>query len=146
VSSEADTCTYAPLMVSATRDFGWLTARSGYVPGADARGIQAARAEEVVGMVVFDAFTETIALVHVALASPRAAAALFRPAMEYAFLQAGRIALVTMLDSRNTRAVRLAVGLGFRETHRVVDGVSAGADLIHLEMRRHECRALKGVH
>lgn len=146
MNSEADTSAQPRLVVSATREFGWLTERSGYTPAADARGIQATRAGEVLGMVVFDAFTETIALVHVALASPRAAAALFRPAMEYAFLQAHRLALVTMLDSRNVAAMRLAMGFGFRETHRVVDGMSVGADLIHLEMRRHECRTLPGVH
>jgi RimJ/RimL family protein N-acetyltransferase len=148
VNSEADTSAQARLMVCAAprEALGWLTARSGYTPMADAKGIMAVREGRILGMVVFDGFTETIAQAHVALDSPRAMAALVHPAFQYAFLQAGRIALVTFLDSRNTGAVRLVEGLGFREKGRCADGVALGGDLIFYEMRRERCRFLPRSH
>jgi len=124
----------------------WLTQRSGYTPLLDARGIRAVCGGRTVGMVVFDGFTETLAQVHLALETPRAAAALLRPTFNYAFRQLGLAVLVTMLDSRNTRAVGLARGLGFREACRIVDGAAVGADLILFEMRRHACRFTREVH
>lgn len=124
----------------------WMAERSGYTPGADAKGIVATFGGRVLGVVAFDGFTATIAQVHVALGTPRAAGILFRPAFRYAFLQANRLALVTMVDSRNTRAVGLAAGLGFREACRVRDGMALGADLILFELRREECRYLQETH
>ena len=126
--------------------FPWMTERSGYTPLPDAKGIEAVAGDVVRGMVVFDGFTETLAQVHVALDTPRAAIHLLRPALQYAFLQAGRLALVAFLDARNTRAVLLARGVGFQEVYREPDGVALGADLILFRMRREECRYLQEAH
>lgn len=132
--------------IAPTRDFTWMTERSGYAPLPDGRGIVALRGAQALGMVVYDGFTATLAQVHVALATPMAARHLLRPAFEYPFLQLGLLALATMLDSRNERAVALALGAGFLEAGRIQDGVDVGSDLVLYQLRRERCRFLSEVH
>jgi ribosomal protein S18 acetylase RimI-like enzyme len=129
----------------AALSFAWLTERTGYQPAGDARGIEAVDdVGEVRGMVVFDHWTPAAAQVHVALESMSAARALLFEAFGYLFKQHGRSVAIGITPAENTRAMRLNRHLGFRVHHLIRDGWAPGQDLAVLELRRENCRFLRG--
>jgi RimJ/RimL family protein N-acetyltransferase len=69
--------------------------------------------------------------------------ALVRPAFSYPFEELGKGVLLAMVSSANVRSLRLTVGVGFRETYRIRDGVLPGVDMVLFEMRRPDCRWLE---
>jgi hypothetical protein len=123
--------------------FPWLTSRSGYRPLSDARGLEAVRGERLLGMVLFDGWTATLAQAHVAVDTPLALRHLLPEAARYVFRQAERLAIVTMVDARNTPVRQLAAGVGFHEVYRIQDGMEPGVDMILIELRRENCRFLE---
>lgn len=132
------------MIVRATRDFAWLTERTGLRPATDCQAIEAVDADgRTRGMVAFEGWTANAVIAHVALDSVGAGRALLRPAFAYPFTEAGRGMLLGLVPGDNRKSLNLARRLGFRETHRIVDGWKTGADLVLFEMRRAECAWLK---
>jgi RimJ/RimL family protein N-acetyltransferase len=129
------------------RDLGWLAQRLGnfhFSPGARAIAAYDETTAGVVGMVGYDGFTQNSAQVHIALARPHAWWALARPTFKYPFEELKKGVLLAMVSSSNERSLRLTAGVGFRETHRIRDGVLPGVDMVLFEMRPEECRWLEG--
>ncbi len=91
-------------------------------------------------MVGYDGWLPNACAIHVAIEEPMAGRRLVRPAFGIPFLEMGLGLVLGWVLSTNTRALRLDLHLGFRETHRIRDGWRPGVDLVLLEMRREECR------
>ncbi len=123
-------------------DLSWLEDHVGLL----ARSATAIKAEypsgKIAGMVGFDSWHPGSVQVHIALESPMAWRCLTRVVWDYAFNQEGVSSVLAVIPSHRCEAVRMAVFLGFRDTHRVRDGFAPGSDLIHFEMRRKDCRHL----
>ena len=123
-------------------DGAWLTARTGYAPSGDFRALVAIREDgTVAGMVGFDGWTPESVHMHIALEAPAAGRCLLRPAFAEAFAGA-RTRAIGVIRGGNTRSLRVAQHLGFREVYRMVDGWAKGEDVVLFEMRREECRWL----
>lgn len=124
-------------------DFAWIENRTGCLRTRAFKAIKAVDDfGEILGMVAFDIFTRNSCQLHMAGRSALAVRRLARPAFEYVFRQLGLGVAIGVIAANNRPAVALVDGLGFRETHRVVDGWADGVDLLHFEMRAHECRWL----
>lgn len=125
---------------------GWLAERSGYLPAAGFRAILSETAGIIRGMVGFDGWTPNAVALHVAIEKPGACRTLLRAAFGYAFVETGRRLAVATIREGNTRSIRLARHVGFREVHRTRSGWAPGEDLVHFEMRREDCRWLEENH
>jgi hypothetical protein len=124
-------------------DIAWIEDRVGVLVRS-ATSIAAVRPDgRIAGVVAYDSWTPGSVRVHIALDSPMAWRALNKAVWNYAFEQEGVSTVTAIIPSHRCEAVRMAVFLGFRSTHRVRDGFSPGSDLVHFEMRRSECRFLQ---
>ncbi len=125
--------------------YAWLTERAGLVPSCEFRAIEAAdESGRIVGMVGYDSWTPNGVFMSVALEDPQAVFALRRHAFRYPFVQESRNVAVAIVRSDNLRSQRLIEHLGFRMTYAVNDGWANGIDLLVYEMRRKDCRWIRG--
>lgn len=98
----------------------------------------------VVGM---QGFIGKVCQIHVAYApgwhfTPRAlSSAVFR----HAFITKGREMLLGVVNSKNERAMKLDLHLGFKELHRLHGMHDDGGDLVLLGMTRNDCRYIDAV-
>lgn len=128
-------------MIAATRDMGFLKARSRAALTPDARAIAYLDAKgDTQAMLVFDRWTPASAEVHMASDNPVALYRLIRPAAQWAFVQAGLTSLTGVMRSSNSRGIRFAKRAGFREVWRQSHGWNDAEDMVVLEMRREDCR------
>lgn len=119
------------------QELGWLCQRTGCAVTPLATAIAAVDGAGCIrGMVGYDCWAPNCVQVHQAMDSAMAARALWRPALEYPFQQLGLGLLVGFISAHNTRALRLATKVGFRETYRIRDGCRPGDDILLLELRR----------
>ena len=137
------------MIVEASSDFEWIRSRTSCAVGPGFRAIAAREGDRILGMVGFDGWwgapgSGGAVQMHVAIDAPPCARRLVRAAFDYVFNQAGKAVAIGVVPSHNARALRFDLGLGFRESYRVRDGWAPGDDMIFLEMRRDECRWLKG--
>lgn len=127
--------------VAPSEHFEWLCERVGCSPTPAFQAIEVIdRNGKILGMSGYDFWTPNSVQMSVALGSHIAGRALLRLAFEYPFVQQNRGLVIAYVSAKNSEALRLDASLGFRETHRIVDGHSMGVDLVLLEMRKHECR------
>lgn len=126
------------------RDFAWLYQRTGFLLSGSGKAIEAVDSQgRIRGMVGYDDWTPSAVRMHLALDTPMAGKALLRPGFLYPFAEVGvRVALAQVV-STHKRIVKLALHLGFRETHRVRGGWDEGADLIFMRLDREACRFIQ---
>jgi RimJ/RimL family protein N-acetyltransferase len=126
----------------------WLWSRVGCSYTAEFRAIMAVRdsadlgnlrAKDIAGMVGYDLWTENAVFMHIALETPAAWRGLIVPAFEYPFVQGNKGIALATVRSDNERSMRLCEHVGFREAHRIKDGMEQGVDAVLYEMRREEC-------
>jgi hypothetical protein len=129
------------VQVAPPEHHGWFVSRTGYAIALDFKAIEAVDSDGVVrAMVGWDHLTPSAAQIHFALDYPTAGRHLIRPAFEIPFTQGARQLLFGVVADSGGRQLSVALGLGFRETHRIVDGWRPGEDLVIVEMKRSECR------
>jgi hypothetical protein len=123
-------------------DIAWIEDHVGVLK-RNATSIAAIRPDgQIAGVVAYDSWHPGSVQVHIALASPMAWRALSRAVWDYAFEQEGVESVLATIPSHRCEAIRMAILLGFKSTHRVRDGFCPGSDLVHFQMRRSECRFL----
>jgi hypothetical protein len=111
-----------------------------YSPGHDWKAIEAINGKnELQGLVLYDHFTPNSAQIHVYVVNPFGCLRLRREAFRYPFEMLQRNVLIGIVESQS-KALKFALELGFREVGRVKDGFSDGSDSVILEMRKHECK------
>ena len=129
------------VQAASVQHLGWLAERVGVVMTPDAKAIEAIDHRGVIaGMVAYDHWTENSAVAHMAVSSPIAWRCMLVPAFSYAFQQAGKGVLLGFIRESNTRSLRFAKKIGFRQTHIVADGYSVGDGMVMVEMRKEDCR------
>lgn len=125
----------------------WIQERTQCALTPGARFIEARDASgRIRGVVAYDGWTENAVQAHMAVDSPVVWRSLLPAVFEYPFVEAGKGLILGIIPAGNVRSCAMARRLGFREAYRVRDGWAVGEDLIAHEMRREECRWLKGVH
>ena len=129
-------------MVRATRDFSWLTGRTGVEFTPAARGMVQTRDEKIAGMVACDLWGGTSAQVHVAATSAAGCRTLAREFFGWAFGEAKREVLIAIVASSNKPCLRLIQFFGFQGKHVICDGFQIGVDFVLFEMRRADCKWL----
>jgi RimJ/RimL family protein N-acetyltransferase len=117
---------------------------AGVLPNADARCIGWVSDHKLVMAVTFQAFLGKTAQIHVAMVpgwhfTPRA---MLREVFHYAFDTAKLEMLLGVVNSKNVRAMRWDMHLGFRELHRLPGMHDDGGDIVLLGMKKAECRYL----
>lgn len=117
---------------------------AGVQPSADAQYIGWVAEGKLVIAVGFTGFLGKVCQIHIAFApgwhfSPKA---MLREVFRYAFHTAGREMLLGIVNSKNERAMRFDLHLGFREIHRLPGMHEEGGDLVVLAMKKSECRYL----
>lgn len=131
--------------VNGTNAIGWLEQRAHCVLTPKAKAIAVVDgAGRICAMAAYDAITRGSCEMHFALDTPHAGRALLGAAFDYPFKDLGLCVLLGMIPADNTKSLRLAQHLGFRETYRVRSGWTESVDLVIHEMRRDECRWLSG--
>lgn len=126
--------------------FEWLRQHTGCLVTPDFRALEAVDgAGHVRGMVGFAAWTENSVYAHMAVETPIAWRKLLRSALAYAFVEAGRGLILGIINASNARSLAFAKRIGFREAHRVKDGVRVGVDQVLLELRREECSHIQDL-
>jgi RimJ/RimL family protein N-acetyltransferase len=100
---------------------------------------------ELVGGVVFTAFSGHDVHVHMAFDSPRwATPQTLRELYAYPFGQLGCVRMTAPIGRKNKRMRRLAEGLGFKLEGVMKRGLDGKEDLMIFGTLRDECRWLKG--
>lgn len=121
-------------------------AATAYKPTELFRAIKSVdEAGELQAMVGYDYWTPNAVQMHIWIKHPEAylSKELLQEGFGYPF-NSGRNLVIGVTPGDNTRALEFNRKLGFRETHRIKDGWSAGTDMVIQEMRRDECRWLPG--
>lgn len=123
--------------------FPWLVQRTGCVLTLDFRAIMAVDGKGAIrGMVGYCNWTENAVQAHMASDSPIVWRSLIPAVFEYPF--ATRKLIIATINSKNVGSLALAKHFGFVETHRIRDGFADAEDTVLLELRRENCRWLKG--
>jgi len=120
----------------------WVTQRAKPVLCEDTKGIVATRGPKIAGAAIFDNWTQTSCQGHIIIEDPRITRKLYRASFDYVFNQAGRRIFLGLTPGDNTRALRLAKGMGFSAVHRIKDGYRLGVDYVLFELRKEDCRML----
>ena len=122
----------------------FLGYHSHVAPSADMKIIGWTEEDHLKLVVGFNGFIGRVCQIHVAMASgyhftPRK---MLEATFDYAFNQLGREKIIGVVNSRNARALRYDLHLGFVEEHRMPGVHDDGGDLIILGMTRSQCRYL----
>lgn len=129
----------------ASRDFAWLTSRTGLAVTPGFRMIASKdSAGNIRGAVGFDHWTDNSVRMHFALDSSIAGRCLVRAAFSYAFEEAGKGVAIGEVPAWNRKSLWTAEHLGFEPLCRIRDGYSLGVDLVVMELRREKCRWIGG--
>jgi RimJ/RimL family protein N-acetyltransferase len=124
--------------------YGWLTDRAGLVASSEFRAIEAVKDDRIVGMVGYDSWTPNGVFMSVALEDPIYCRTLLPHAFQYPFVEAKRKVAVALVRSDNRRSQKLIEHLGFKFKYVVVDGWAEDVHLFLYEMRRQDCRWIRG--
>lgn len=116
-----------------------------YHPTERFRGITRINGRYPSGMVGFDDFTASSCQIHVWLADAHAVSKdLICESFGYIFNQLNLMLVIGITPCNNAAALRLNERIGFKRTYTVKDGYAPGVDLAIQELRKEDCRWLRG--
>ena len=122
-------------------EYGWLVERAGCDITAGYKAIKAVdETGKIHGMVGYGNWTENSVVMTSALDNPAALREILKWGFRYPFEQCNRGIAVATVRANNVRSMRLCRKVGFREEHRIKDGIAVGEDLVIFTMRREDCR------
>jgi len=124
--------------------YGWIIQRTGCIVTSDFQAIAALDSKGIIrGMVGYCNWSGNTVQCHMAVDHPIAWRALVyennAPAFWYPFVQSKRKLILALVHEGNNKSLEMTRHLGFREAHRIRDGVRDGEDLVLFEMRREDC-------
>jgi len=114
-------------------------------PSLDLRMVGWLSEGQLVIVVGFNAWIGSVCQIHMAFDrnwhfAPRQ---LLREVFRYAFIDAKREMLIGIVNSKNERAMRMDLHLGFTEVTRLPGLHDDGGDIVVLGMRKDQCRYLQ---
>lgn len=123
---------------------GFLKHHAGVQASADMQCIGYLSEAKLVMVAGFSGFLGKVAQIHIAFEpswhfTPRS---MLRAVFRYGFITAGRELLLGIVNSKNARAMRFDLHLGFRELYRLPGMHDDGGDLVVLGMKKSDCRYL----
>lgn len=119
---------------STPEDTRWFCETTSYAPSPEFGGITAFDTRGLQAMVGLDFWTKTSVHVHIAIVNPHALRGLWRELLKYLKMH-GRTILIGMTPGHLKRALRMTLGLGFKEVARIRDGWDTGSDIVITEYR-----------
>lgn len=126
----------------------WLSDRAKVDVTPWLRAMEAVDGDRVLAMIGFTDWSKGSCSMHVALddsfAGKKGGLKLLPYAFDFVFNDCGLTVAIGTVRSDNPKALALDLNVGFREVFRGRDWCEPGVDLIYLEMRKDECRWLKG--
>jgi hypothetical protein len=116
-----------------------------YAPTNDATGIKVVHDGKIGVMVAYDHWTPASVQMHIYISDKKSFTRhVIQEAMAYPLIQAGRDLLIVVIPSDNKASLSLVRRVGWKETYRVKDGWESGVDMVLHEMRKSDCKWLKG--
>ena len=107
----------------------------------DTRGIIALSDMNIPGgIVLFDQFTDTACMAHIAVSNPMALRGMHVEAFNYAFRQLGLKMILGVVAGNNKKALKLNAHFGFSEIARIKDAYAEGIDQVVLQMLAEDCK------
>lgn len=117
-----------------------------YNPTAGLRGIRYGYDKIAEAVVAYDNWTHNSVFMHVWSRStkPWFDHRFLCECFRYPFEICGKGLVIGCTQGDNAATIKFARHVGFKETHRIKDGWKLGTDLVIQEMRREDCRFLRG--
>lgn len=136
------------MIVSSNQDVlaSWLCSKIHLCPSTNLRCIGRLNSKgRIIGVVGYDSFTGTSAVIHVAGEGNWLSKDLLWAAFDYPFNRCGLKVLFAHISSANKSSLRFNLHLGFKREHVLRDAYPDG-DAIITSLRAEDCKYLKRKH
>lgn len=131
------------MIVSTPREalWVWVNQRLGLPWSSDFRAIGVVRGDCLCAAIAYNGFTGRSCFMHSAIDDPTVINRTFVKAIfEFPFNQCNLTHVIALVESSNTRAMKIDLRLGFKEINRLEGAGLDGSDLVLLSMARNECK------
>lgn len=131
------------MIVSTPREalWVWVNTKLGIPWSEDFRAIGALREDCLCAVVAYNGFTGRTCFMHSAIDDPAVINRTFVKAIfDYPFNHCKLTHVLALVESSNTRAMKIDLRLGFKEVNRFEGAGLDGSDLVLLSMARNECK------
>jgi hypothetical protein len=135
------------MIVASPREllWAWLNERIDIPWSSDFRAIGLVKNDCLVAVAGYNCFAGRTCHTHIAILPGASVSKEFLKAgFEYPFEQCDLLRLYAWMDEADVQPLNLDLKLGFEIVHRVPNGAVSGADLLLIELKRENCRFLKG--
>lgn len=120
------------------RDWAWIQDKLNLTLCEDIRGIVAVDMDkqEHLAAIVLTGWTGNTVTSHVAITNPIVLKyGLIEEFKRYVFVDCGVKIVIGLVASDNEKALKFDAHIGFREVHRITDGMADGVDIVIMELR-----------
>jgi hypothetical protein len=120
----------------------WFQAQTGAGWRSDSRGFVAINAAgKPLGALMFESFTPTMCMVHIAIDNPLILRHGFlEEGFGYAYNYRDVKCLRAMLPENREKCIKFIKHLGFEEETRLEHGFQSGIDFVYYKLHKHDCR------
>lgn len=129
-------------------DWNWISKRADPTLTENTKGIVAVdtKVDRIVAMAVFDTWTHNSVQIHWAIDNPLILRHGFiQECFNYVFNTCDKGIMLATIPSDNAKSLKLSSHIGLDVVHTIKDGFNKGVDYILMEMRKENCKWLKGV-
>jgi hypothetical protein len=128
------------------RDWWWVKATIGCLYVEDTTGLLAIdKWGNYAAAFILDSWTKNAVQGHIAVLNPFVIRhGFFEHVANFIFNQCAVKVVIGLTPANNYKALRLDKHIGFEEVHRIKDGYDDDVDYVVLEMRKENCRWLRG--
>ena len=128
-------------------DWNWISKRADPTLTENTKGIVAVdtKVDRIVAMAVFDNWTDNSVNVHLAIDKPLVLRHGFlEECFNYIFNTCNKGIIMATIPGDNAKSLKLSSHIGLDVVHTIKDGFNKGVDYILMEMRKENCKWLKG--
>lgn len=129
-------------------DWNWLVKRCDPTLTEHTKGIVAVDkvTDRIVAMAAFDSWTKNSCQIHWAIDKPLVLKHGFiQECFNYVFNTCGKAIMLATIPSTNIKSIKLSSHIGLNVVHIIKDGFEIGVDFLIMEMRKENCKWLKGT-
>ncbi len=128
-------------------DWNWISKRADPTLTENTKGIVAVdtKVDRIVAMAVFDNWTDNSVNVHLAIDKPLVLRHGFlEECFNYIFNTCNKGIIMATIPANNIKSLKINSHIGFNMIHIIEDGFSKGVDCVLTEIRKENCKWLKG--